>query len=187
VDVFVWTLAQNSRLFRNEARDANHWLEAKLVGATANRGAIGATVRATAGGITQLRQVTGGDGAHSQSEPIVHLGVGEATAVDLEIVWPGGEVQILPEVPVDRLIFVDQAAGLLAEEIRSSSATWSAGVLSIAVESSFGGRTGFSTVYGELPWDPDLRRFTASYLRAEEVAEIEIANRYGETWLLPVL
>src|SRR3970282_795068 len=43
------------RLFLNRAGQDNHWIELGLQGTTSNRGAVGARVTLTAGGVTQMR------------------------------------------------------------------------------------------------------------------------------------
>jgi hypothetical protein len=78
-------------LFRNDAA-TGHWLELRLVGDVAsNRSAIGAIAWVTAGGVTTMRSVSGGNGTGCQDSQTLHFGLGSATAVDNVTVWfPGG-------------------------------------------------------------------------------------------------
>lgn len=81
-------LAVRGGPFRNDAPRGN-WIEIRLVGQTANRAAIGARVRLTAGGRTQTRQVEGGKGTTTQNSLTLHFGLGQATQADrVEISWP---------------------------------------------------------------------------------------------------
>ena len=61
---------------------SNGWIEFKLFGQSSNRSAIDAVIKLTAGGKTQMRRVSGGDSAHSQSDLIVHFGTGLENLVE---------------------------------------------------------------------------------------------------------
>jgi len=56
----------------------------------ANRAAIGAVVRVTAGGVTRTREVQGGYGVTGQQHDLdLTIGLGEACTIDdLEVRWP---------------------------------------------------------------------------------------------------
>ena len=72
-----------------------------------NTGAIGATVRLTAGGVTQTRLGRTGSSYLSQSERALTFGLGASTKVDLlEVRWPGGRDQVVAVEGVDRTIEV---------------------------------------------------------------------------------
>ena len=87
----------------------NHWIELKLEGVRANRSAIGARVRVTAGGFTQMDEVRSGGGYLSQSDLRLHFGLGAAEKVDkIEINWPGGGKQVETAVPIDRVSTIRQ-------------------------------------------------------------------------------
>jgi hypothetical protein len=79
-------------LFRNDRGDG-HWLALRLVGDVAsNRSAIGAIAWVTAGGVTHMRSVSGGNGTGCQDSQTLHFGLGDATTIDAVSVWyPGGE------------------------------------------------------------------------------------------------
>ncbi len=79
-------------LFRNDAA-TGHWVELRLVGDVAsNRTAIGAIAWVTAGGVTTMRTVSGGNGTGCQDSATLHFGLGSATAVEKVEVWyPGGD------------------------------------------------------------------------------------------------
>lgn len=109
LDVAVTTFHGEARLFRNDAPPTgNHWLHVELVGdpaAGVNREAIGATLVARgAGGLQVWRAVTGGEGYLGSQTPRIELGLGSATAVDLEVTWPGGRRQTVPRVPADQVV-----------------------------------------------------------------------------------
>ena len=88
---------------------SNHWIELKLEGVKANRSAIGARVRITAGGFTQVDEVRSGGSYLSQSDLRLHFGLGAAQKIDkIEIDWPGGGRQVETSIPIDRISTLQQ-------------------------------------------------------------------------------
>ena len=74
-------------LFRNDLDSSNHWLQVRAVGTDANTAALGAVIQVEAGGLSQLRMVSGGSGTSSQDSATQHFGLGAADAVDSVTVW----------------------------------------------------------------------------------------------------
>ena len=96
-------------LLRNDQNLGHHFLRLKLVGTKVNRDAIGAWVRVRLGKETLARQVMPTRSYFSQSELPVTIGLGKTTAFDeLEITWPGGEKQFVPNPKLDALTIVEQ-------------------------------------------------------------------------------
>ncbi len=94
------------QLFRNQGNE-NHWLEIDLEGVISNRDGIGAKVLATAGGITQLREQSGGIHNQSQNHQRIHFGLADNETVDeLIIEWPSGVVQKIQDIPADQIIHI---------------------------------------------------------------------------------
>jgi hypothetical protein len=109
LDLLVLNLADRPRLLRNDGGNQGNWLMLNLVGTTSNRDGIGATVRLTAGGRTQLRMRVSSSGYLSQGDHRLHFGLGEAEEVDtIEVRWPSGRVQLLEGVTPNRLITVTE-------------------------------------------------------------------------------
>ncbi len=82
---------------------AGHWLGIELVGRKAAADAVGARVRVRLAATGRqpakilTRWVEAGSGYASQSDFLLHFGLGEATEVEtVEILWPGGDVEELP-------------------------------------------------------------------------------------------
>ena len=94
-------------LLRNDS-PAGHAAVFDLRGTTASRDAVGATLRVTAGGVTQRLDVTAGDGFFASNEKRQCVGLGQASRIDrLEIRWPGGAVERWTDLPADvRLLCV---------------------------------------------------------------------------------
>ena len=109
LDLLVLNLNDRPRLLRNDLDNQHHWLKLRLIGTTSNRDAIGARVRLTAGGHTQLRDVRTSSGYLSQSDPRLHFGLGSNTVADrIEISWPSGTVQNLRKIAADRLLTITE-------------------------------------------------------------------------------
>ncbi|MCI0748866.1 MAG: CRTAC1 family protein [Verrucomicrobia subdivision 3 bacterium] len=97
-------------VLRNDQGLNHHWLRLKLVGKRANRDAIGAWIRVKVGDQVIARQVMPTRSYLSQSELPVTVGLGsERQFTDLEVVWPGGQVQKVANARVDSLTVVEQA------------------------------------------------------------------------------
>jgi hypothetical protein len=98
------------RLFHNDTADAGHSLRVKLVGKTANRQGIGATLLLTVHGQTQIRQVQATPGSLGTPSPIAHFGMGRYTSAEkLVVIWPGGQRQEQAgPIQADRLLTVSQ-------------------------------------------------------------------------------
>jgi hypothetical protein len=96
----------NNKLFRNEIGTANHWLHINLVGTTCNVSAIGARVRVVAGGVSQIREISGGSGLCSQNSLTAEFGLGFNLLVDtIEVKWPSAKsTDIYTNVAVDQML-----------------------------------------------------------------------------------
>jgi hypothetical protein len=113
LDVAVSTFHSEARLFRNDGvPEANHFLAVELVGDPArgsSRDAIGAQLIARGeDGLYVWRMVNGGEGYLGMSALPLHLGLGATETVDLEILWPGGERQVVEGVTADRFVRIRQ-------------------------------------------------------------------------------
>jgi hypothetical protein len=86
----------------------NHWLQLNLVGAPGSRQAIGARVTLVTPEGRQVQEVGASEGAYlSQGHYRLYFGLGGRTKADeIRIQWPDGTVQILKDVPADRLMTV---------------------------------------------------------------------------------
>jgi len=102
LDLYLGNWGDPNVLIVNGNTEGNHWLELELEGTVSNRSAIGTRVRAVCGGLSQIREVTGGTGYASQGAPVVHFGLGSSSLVDtLVIKWPSGSVETWRNVTAD--------------------------------------------------------------------------------------
>jgi hypothetical protein len=114
VDVVVNNLDGPPTLLRNDGGNRNNCVLIKCVGTKSNRSAIGARVRLTSGGRTQIDEVRSGSSYYSQHDLRLHFGLGRAEKVDaLEIVWPSGEKEALRDLPANRLLVVQESKGVV--------------------------------------------------------------------------
>ncbi len=115
LDLLILNVAQPARLYENVTPTSNHWLGINLKGTTRNRDAIGAKVRVTASGKTQLREIIGGGSFYTTPPLEAFYGLGAATKADsVRIDWPGGASTTIPNVPGDRRITIVEGAPLPA-------------------------------------------------------------------------
>jgi hypothetical protein len=117
IDVVINVIDNTPVLLRNVNADRHHWVELKLVGgAKIPRDAIGSTVYLTANGMRQRGDVISGGSYASSSDPRVHFGIGDATAVDgVEIHWPGNMVEKVKLPGIDCIFTVEQGKGVTGQ------------------------------------------------------------------------
>jgi hypothetical protein len=108
VDIFVSDSdTPHCTLLRNDGGNANHWLSIRTVGTRGNRDGIGARIRVSAGGLTQVKEVRSTYGYLGANDLRVHFGLGRQAQADrIEIRWPGGAVQVLEKVAADQFLTV---------------------------------------------------------------------------------
>jgi len=100
-------------LFINRVGQDNHWLRLDLEGTTTNRDGVGARVTLVAGGVTQIRDVSGGGGHTAQQQSrIVHFGLGDHTTIDsVTVRWVGGTTETISGLAADGLYEVVEGTG----------------------------------------------------------------------------
>ncbi len=108
LDLAVANLGGNaSNLLRssNVTGPGGHYLHLQLRQPGANRDAIGARVNVTTlDGRFFVRHVMAGSGYLSQDQTALHIGLGTATVVDVEVTWPDGAVETFPGLGVDAVL-----------------------------------------------------------------------------------
>ncbi len=109
MDVVVSSLNGPLELWMNRSPQ-RHWLQMKLSGKQSNRSALGAKVICRNGSRTQVRSVANSVGYASSSDLRVHFGLDTDRSASLEIHWPSGIVQHLPEVQADQHLEIIEPA-----------------------------------------------------------------------------
>jgi hypothetical protein len=114
LDLFQTNADQPASFYRGVTQPAGNWVQFRLTGTKSNRDAIGARIRITANGLTQIREIDGGNGYAGQSMRRAHFGIGNATRIDnAEIHWPSGFVEKLGPVAINAINHVIEGKGLI--------------------------------------------------------------------------
>jgi hypothetical protein len=109
LDVVVLNSRERPTILRNDTPRRGHWIQIHLRGTTANRYGIGAQVDVVCGDSTQTAEVHSGRGYQSHYGLRLHFGLGDHERIDrLTVRWLGGDVQILENVALDRVLTVVQ-------------------------------------------------------------------------------
>jgi enediyne biosynthesis protein E4 len=125
MDIIVANNGDAPVLLHNSG-NRNHFLNLKLVGTKSNHDAMGARIRIVAGGVSQIREISGGGSYLSQSELRAHFGLGKNLRADsVEIKWPSGQADLFQNVPADQFYRIEEGGHQLQRQqfSRPSSAT----------------------------------------------------------------
>jgi hypothetical protein len=116
LDLLVTNNGQSADLLRNEGKEG-HALVVRLIGTQSNRDGIGARLRLTAAGRTQMREVKAGSSYLGQNDVRQHFGLGTETRADrLEVKWPSGRVDVLEDLPADLIVTVREGNGVVGRQ-----------------------------------------------------------------------
>jgi len=103
LDLLVNNFREAAGIYRNEG-GRGHAALFELRGLRSNFFGIGAKLSVETAAGTLVRQLISGRGYMSADEPVVHVGLGDATNIRRLIVeWPSGAVQELADLAADRL------------------------------------------------------------------------------------
>jgi hypothetical protein len=111
LDILIVSADAMLHFFRNDISGPDtNWLEIVLdthgVAGLAPNG-VGSILTATAGGLTQYFNHSGGDNYLGQGQLVAHFGLGAATIVDeLVVNWANGAVTNLTNVPANQILTV---------------------------------------------------------------------------------
>ena len=107
-------LQANATLLRNDGGNKNHWLGLTLKGKKGLASGIGAKITVTAGDKEQVFINQWTTGYLSNSEPRVHIGLGDQNKVRmLKISWPDGKQEVFKDIAADRYLTVEQGKGIV--------------------------------------------------------------------------
>jgi hypothetical protein len=112
-DVLVSNNGEAPLLLRNDGGNRNNWLGLQLVGTKSNRMGVGAVITWEAGGVKRARLKTSGGSYLASHDPREVLGLGRAGKIEsVEIRWPSGVVDKLPNPPVNTYLKVVEGKGI---------------------------------------------------------------------------
>ena len=113
LDLLVTNNGQTADLLRNDG-PGGHALVVRLIGTQSNRDGIGARLRLSAAGRTQMREVKAGSSYLGQNDLRQHFGLGQGTRADrLEVNWPSGRVDVVQDLPADYIVSVREGTGVV--------------------------------------------------------------------------
>ena len=107
LELVINNINETAHVYENRTNQStkHHFLRAKLIGPEANPNGIGTTLRLYHAGQQQFYEHYLNRGYESSVDPVAHFGLGKTTIVDsLEVQWPDGKFQLLPQVSADQLI-----------------------------------------------------------------------------------
>ena len=111
IDIVLLNSRSRPTILLNETSTSNHWAILKLVGTRSNRSAVGALVRLTTGGRTQVDEVRAGRGYQSAEDLRLHFGLGTNASIDkLQVNWPSGTTNTWTNLNADRVIRLEEGA-----------------------------------------------------------------------------
>jgi thioredoxin-like negative regulator of GroEL len=112
-DFAVSHLETPASLVTNQSSGVGRWVAIQLRGVSSNRDAVGAVVWLTAGGRTQMQQITAGDGYYASNQRQLIFGLGDCDTIDALLVrWPSGKEQQFDPIPPggEHLLIEDRAS-----------------------------------------------------------------------------
>jgi hypothetical protein len=108
-DILLRNYRMKAALYCNANVSGNNYLNVRLTGTKSNRDAIGAKIKITSAGKTQMREVYAGSGFLSMSTLTQFFGLGKADKIDtLEVLWPSGAKQVFKDIPVNRMVKITE-------------------------------------------------------------------------------
>lgn len=115
LEVVINNLDARPSLLKNYGTKKN-WLLIRCAGVTANRDAIGARVYVYVGKRRISGEIQSGSSFLSQSDPRVHIGLGDDTTYErIEVQWPGGQRESFPGGKANQIITITQGTGAVAK------------------------------------------------------------------------
>ncbi len=114
LDLLVTNNGQSADLIRNDGQPGNAIL-VRLVGTKSNRDGVGARLRLTAGGRSQIREVKAGSSYLAQNDMRQHFGLAALSRADrLDVRWPAGRTDVIENVAANQIITVREGDGIVA-------------------------------------------------------------------------
>ena len=114
LDLFQTNADQPALFYRGVTPSGGNWVQFRLTGTRSNRDAVGARIRITSNGLTQIREIDGGNGYAGQSMRRAHFGIGNASKLEAaEIHWPSGLIEKIGPVAINAINHVVEGRGLV--------------------------------------------------------------------------
>lgn len=109
LDLLMTTSGGKAYLYRNDLAAPASWVGFRLRGTESNRDGIGARLRVSSGGKTQIAMVKSATGYLSQNQLPLVFGLGASPSVArVEVLWPSGKTQTLDDLVPGRIHVVEE-------------------------------------------------------------------------------
>lgn len=126
LDLVVVNFEDPVSIYRNRA-SAGHRITVRLNGTKSNRFGLGAVVRIKSASGDQVRQMTTTTGFLSSSEPVIHFGLGDDTAISaLTVEWPSGHRQMFTDLVADHAFVITEPSSTPPMPMRKPKSTQTA-------------------------------------------------------------
>ncbi len=117
IDVVIGELDGVPMILQNEGDKTNRWISLELSAAKGSPLSIGARVKITAGGISQVEEIRSGSSYLSQNDLRRHFGLGKAAKVDsVEIRWPSGKIETIRDLAPGKFYAIKEGTGVVERE-----------------------------------------------------------------------
>lgn len=115
LDIVTLGYHEPARVIKNNAETNSHnWLKVALNGAPSkgiNKDAIGAKVIVISeDGWSRTRELSGTIGYMSVHSKVLHFGLAHHKKVNIEVIWPNGEIAIVKDITANQHILIDYLA-----------------------------------------------------------------------------
>ena len=104
LDLVVVNRRAGAELYRNVTPESGNWLSVDLRQAGGNSFGIGARVRVSSAGWSEVQEVVIGGGHAGGIAGPLHFGLGSAASVTVEITWPDGTFSETRQVPANEAV-----------------------------------------------------------------------------------
>ena len=109
LDVLICGHSYAVRLLRNDGGNESNFINILLSGSYDNKNGIGSRLELYHGEHYQMGEVNAGTGSTGQNALALHFGLGSDAMIDsLVITWPSGMRQMVPDIPANQFIIVEQ-------------------------------------------------------------------------------
>jgi hypothetical protein len=104
LEILINTINDSPHLLRNDGGNKQNWLTVAPVRKDTGIVAIGAVVKVRTSAGTVIQPVVAVNGYLTSSDPRAHFGLGAAEKADIEISWPDGTKQTLPNIKANQFL-----------------------------------------------------------------------------------
>ena len=114
LDLLVTNNGERVNLLMNDGGNSANALLVHAIGTKSNRSALGTKLTLTVATRKQVREIQSGSSYLAQNDPRAHFGIGRATVAErLEVRWPDGSTEVIPNLAANQVITIRQGKGLV--------------------------------------------------------------------------